>query len=223
MKPLCSVITPSRRGGDGLERCILSVANQTYPNVEHIVVGDLGAIDPGDWDCDVRFFELNDLWRTPTTTKSTGSWPWFIGTQFAKGEFITFLGDDDEYLPRHVEAHVEALEESGADYSLSKVAFHVSGEFVMNVGDGTVRITHLDSDGIMGRRENFRRANWLANGSDSGDFDLVFRWHSAGMSGVFVDEVTAIHNDGWLAKRPDIVALARSGRDWRTGMVVNSA
>ena len=220
---LVSVITPSRRGGPELQRCAASVANQTIRSVEHIIVVDEGAERTVQFGTE-RVFELNDLWRTPTTIKSTGAWPWFIGTQFARGEFITFLGDDDEMLPHHCERHVEAMQETGADYSLSKVDFYVDGEYAMTIGDGRVAITHLDSDCIACRRETLRVANWQANGGNSPDFEMVLRWHNAGLKGCFVDEVTCRHNDGWLSTpemRP-ILEAARHQEDWRKLMVVGA-
>ena len=224
---LVSVITPSRRGGEELKRCIASVQAQGYHHVEHVIVMDEGGQGylPGTrqgFAVDVRYLELNDLWRTPTTTRSTGAYPWLIGTQFARGEYITFLGDDDEMLPRHCEAHVEAMQETGADYSLSKVDFYVDGEYALTIGDGRVAITHLDSDSIACRRETLRVANWQANGGNSPDFEMALRWHNAGLKGCFVDEVTCRHNDGWLSTpemRP-ILEAARRQEDWRKLMVV---
>ena len=219
---LISVITPTRRGGPGLRRCRESVINQTYRQVEHVIVADEGI------DIQVEgtsyIYALNDLWRTPTTNKSTGAWPWFIGTQFTRGEYVTFLGDDDEMLPHHCERHVEAMQETGADYSLSKVEFYVDGEYALTIGDGRVAITHLDSDSIACRRETLRTANWQANGGNSPDFEMVLRWHNAGLKGSFVDEVTCRHNDGWLSTpemRP-ILEAARAGSDWRKLMVVGA-
>lgn len=216
---LVSVITPSRRSGDALRRCMASVAWQTYAAVEHIIVVDEGVTIPVLYG-EARVYELNDLWRTPRTSASTGAYPWFIGTQFAKGEYIMFLGDDDEFLPHHVERHVEAMTESGADYSLSQADFYVDGEYVLTVGDGTARATYLDSDCIACRRDTLRTANWNANGGGMPDFELVFRWHQAKLKGVFVDEVTVKHHDGWLATRPDVIEAARAGKDWRVPLTV---
>jgi glycosyltransferase involved in cell wall biosynthesis len=223
---LVSVITPSRRGGAALKRCVESVQEQSYAHIEHIVVIDEGGEGflPGSrpgFAVDVRILELNDLWRTPVTSRSTGAWPWFIGTQFTRGEYVMFLGDDDEYLPHHIERHVEAMGETGADYSLSIGEFWVDGEFVLTVGDGTVRSSYLDSDGIACRRDTLKVANWTANGGSMPDFELVWRWHNAKLRGAFVNEITYRHHDGWLSSHPDVIEAAKKGEDWRRLLTVS--
>src|ERR1019366_3499971 len=214
---LVTVVTPTRRGGPGLRRCRESVINQTYRQIEHVIVADEGVDVPAGI---AYVYHLNDLWRTPVTSRSTGAWPWFIGTQFARGEYVMFLGDDDEYLPHHVERHVEAMVETGADYSLSKADFYVGGEYVLTVGDGTARASYLDSDCIACRRDTLKVANWTANGGTMPDFELVWRWHNAKLKGAFVDEVTVKHHDGWLATHPDVIAAAKRGEDWRKLLTV---
>lgn len=217
--PLASIVTPTHARHDLLlNRCIPSVQVQTHQPVEHIVVSDRDDILRArikEEAPHVRFIEINDVWRNETSERSTGAWPWFIGTNLAFGDYVGFLGDDDEFLPEHVEKHIAAMEREKVDYSISKVAFFVDGEYVFDVGTGRIKVTHLDSDGIMGRIGNLKKANWLANGNISGDFELVLNWHKAGLKGVFVPEVTANHYDGWLKGHPELVEAHRRGEDWR--------
>lgn len=225
MLPLVSVCTATHdRDFELIRRCLGSIAEQTYGNIETIVVVDdnpeYAARIADQYLGEVRVVPFNDLWRTKTNRASNGAWQWFLGTHLAEGEIIAFIGDDDEYLPQHIERHVEALSETGADYSLSKGDFYVAGEYVFTVGDGTARITHLDSDAIVARKDSFRVANWRQDGSNAPDYDLVLRWHNAGLKGAFVDEVTYKHHDGWLARNPELVAAARRGEDWRALLVV---
>lgn len=209
-----------------------SVFAQTYRGgIEHIVVVEAGSMVPVPPECHsaecdqyrVRVLEMGNCWKTKVIDRNHGArsaWLWFMGTQIAQGDYIGFLGDDDEYLPEHVEKHVKALQQPGIDYSISIADFRVGGEHVMYVGDGRIKSTHLDSDNIFARKECFLKANWQTTDSGAPDYELVLAWHMKGCVGGFVPETTVIHHDGWLARRPDIVRAARKGLDWRKAIGV---
>jgi hypothetical protein len=44
-------------------------------------------------------------------------------------------------------------------------------------------------------------ARWNPNGQNATDWQMVNDWRNAGLPGVFVEQVTAIHHDGWAAGR----------------------
>lgn len=239
---LVSIITPTFPGREEelINRCLPSVYNLDWPKIQWIVVSDR---NPGpdllsglqykisnDWNWRVAedsindyakigpqrqltFVEINELWRNPVSERNVGAWPWFIGTQLALGEFVGFLGDDDEYLPDHVTRHVEAMQEHGATFSISQVEFRAGGIAQFLVGsDGPLfgQHGHLDSDGIMCWIGALKHANWsIVDTPDgmAGDYRLVRDWQQAGLKGVYVgDGPTAIHHDGWVlgkTGRPD--------------------
>jgi hypothetical protein len=176
-----------------------SVLALQWPEVEHIVVSDpnpdLRAALHGS---KVRFVEINDTWRDGVKDLSTGAVPWFVGSLMALGEYVGFVGDDDELLPDHADRHVAALQDH--DFSISPIQFRVAGEDCMVIGDA-LEHGRLDATGIMCRREALRVANWTATGEDAADWRLVHDWIRAGLKGVLLHgEPTGIHNDGWLAR-----------------------
>jgi glycosyltransferase involved in cell wall biosynthesis len=94
-----------------VNRCIKSILNQDYQNLEVIVVGDcctdntevlISEIE----DKRLQFFNLPQRGCYP----SNPEWRWMVaGTvpfnealKLAKGDFITHLDDDDEYLPDRI-------------------------------------------------------------------------------------------------------------------------
>lgn len=229
MSGLVSIITPTMPDRLGVlqERCLPSVVKQTYEGpIEHILVTEENLfLDEvhfrRDQERKIRVLEMGNCWKTKVIDRNHGArsaWLWFMGTQIAKGDYIGFLGDDDEYLPEHVEKHVKALQQPGVDFTTSIVEFRVKGERVMDIGDGRIKTTHVDSDAIMARKECFLKANWQTTDSGAPDYELVLAWHNKGCIGGFIPEVTAIHHDGWLARRPDIIRAAKAGRDWRAAI-----
>lgn len=205
---LVSIVTPTIPGREQLliDRCMPSIAALEWPAVEHVIVSDPNPdlryhfrrkeVDPM-----VRFVELGSNWRNPTTEASTGGVPWMIGSYLALGEFVGFCGDDDELLPHHVRTHVDAMRAAEATWSVSKVDFRVAGEPWCVIGDDTYQLGHLDSTGIMCHAGALSVARWNPNGQDATDWQMVNDWRAAGLRGIFVDQVTGIHHDGWAAGR----------------------
>lgn len=211
---LVSVVTPTRPNRIELllNRCIPSVMALDWPEIEHIIVSDP---NPDLDDClntvmetrsehnyTLRWVQINDSWRNGVQDKSIGAIPWYVGSLMALGDYISFLGDDDELLPDHAKRHVEALQEY--DFSVSPVQFRAHGDDVFIIGDA-LALGHLDATGIMCRREALRTANWTATGENAADFRLVDDWMKAGLRGHLLRGApTGIHNDGWLTGQTGI-------------------
>lgn len=210
-QPLVSIVTPTFPGRERvlLERCIPSVAQLDWPQIEHVIVSDRNpdlAKEPLLREPFIRFVQINETWRNPTTEASIGAVPWMLGSRLALGEFVAFLGDDDEVLPEHVDAHVEAMIRTESFWSVSRVEFYANEGYWNTIGDDTFELGHLDGSGIMCHKDALRVATWDANGENAADYRLIRDWQAAGLRGTFVDKVTAKHHDGWLAGktgRPD--------------------
>ena len=124
-RPLVSVIVATyNRARPLIERCVPSVLGQTYDNLELIVVGDcctdeteelLAAID------DPRLIFINLPQRSTYPEDPERRWmvagtpPRNRGLAAARGEFITYLDDDDEYALDRLEKLVKFASEEGCD------------------------------------------------------------------------------------------------------------
>jgi glycosyltransferase involved in cell wall biosynthesis len=100
--PLVSVIIPTHRRPELLRLAVLSVLAQTYANVEVVVVSD-GPDPPtaavmSNLDPRVLYLEL-PVNQGPAAARN-------FGILHSHGEWIAFLDDDDEFLPRKLEAQV---------------------------------------------------------------------------------------------------------------------
>lgn len=107
--PTVSVIIPSYNRETGLRRAIQSVLVQTFKDIEIIVVDDASIVDTekvvGDFDDKRIRFIRHEKNKGLAGTKNTG-------IRMARGQYITFLDDDDEYLKKKIEQQFEILEES---------------------------------------------------------------------------------------------------------------
>jgi hypothetical protein len=212
---LVSIVTPTFPGReqDLFNRCVPSVMKLDWDGpIEHIIVSDRNPEEFDDkhnyriGDYRMRSVQINETWRNPTTEASTGAYPWMLGSRLALGEFVGFLGDDDELLPHHARAHIEAMRAADAVWSVSKVDFRVGGNPYLVIGDDTYELGHLDTTGVMCWQGALQVATWNPNGENASDWQMVRDWRQAGLRGVFVDRVTGIHHDGWAAGksgRPD--------------------
>ncbi|NLM44204.1 MAG: glycosyltransferase family 2 protein [Clostridiales bacterium] len=116
-----SVIIPTYKRCQFIERAIDSVLNQTYKNIEVIVVDDNGDGTPDrlkmldimkKYESDPRILYI----RNPQNLG--GALARNIGIEVANGEFITFLDDDDVYLPTKIEVQYNEMVKNDWDVSI---------------------------------------------------------------------------------------------------------
>ncbi len=116
--PLVSVIVRTKNRPTLLDNAIRSIVQQTYANLEIVVVNDGGQ-------------DINDLVETiagdiPVTyvshKKNMGrSAAANAGMKAAKGLYLNFLDDDDVFYPEHIETLVSYLMSNDAEVAYSSV------------------------------------------------------------------------------------------------------
>lgn len=108
-RPLVSVIVPTYNRPEMLVGAIRSILNQTYPEVEILVVNDAGI------DVEGILTFLNQK-RTITYVKHDRNRGLAAarntGLKLARGKYIAYLDDDDIYFPDHLETLVSGLQTS---------------------------------------------------------------------------------------------------------------
>lgn len=126
-----------------LQRAIASIAAQTYRPVEVVMVNDGGS----PVACDELKNILGDISLTYVALdKGRGrAGAANEGLGHAKGEYIGFLDDDDEFYPDHLSVIVSLLKESG-----HKVAYGAV-EFTNRIWDSEGRTVHSEVKHIFGR------------------------------------------------------------------------
>lgn len=104
-QPLVSVVIPTRNRVRLLQRAIDSVDSQDYSNIELIIV-DNAAEEPLRAEAlttsrPIRVVRTPEMLILPRSRN--------FGASFARGEFISFLDDDDQLMPSKTSSHVSAM------------------------------------------------------------------------------------------------------------------
>ena len=125
-RPLVTVVIATYNRARLLaQRSVPSVLNQTYGNLELVVVGD-GCTD----ETEAAMAEISDPRLTFLNLHERRQYPeeperrWMVagtpalnrGLSMAAGHYITHLDDDDEYLPDRLEKLVAFAAENGHDF-----------------------------------------------------------------------------------------------------------
>jgi glycosyltransferase involved in cell wall biosynthesis len=93
--PKISIVTPSYNQAQFLERTILSVINQDFPNLEYII------IDGGSRDGSVEIIKKYEMYLAYWVSENDSGQSEALNKGFSKatGEIFAFLNSDDIYFP----------------------------------------------------------------------------------------------------------------------------
>lgn len=106
---LITVITPTYNRGHLIERAIKSVLNQSYSNLEYLIVDDASTDNTEEVvksfeDPRIRFIGYKENGGNAVARN--------VGVENARGDYIAFLDSDDEYLPDYLEKAFNKLSNS---------------------------------------------------------------------------------------------------------------
>ncbi|MEG0034732.1 glycosyltransferase family 2 protein [Anaerorhabdus sp.] len=131
MNSLVSVIIPTYKGSELIKRAVESVLNQSYKTLEIIIVDDngKGTLEQISTEKYLEKYIRNKQITYLTHNKNqNGSAARNTGARFAKGEYITLLDDDDEYLPDKIEMQVKCLETLPDDFGMAYCGIELNYE-----------------------------------------------------------------------------------------------
>ncbi|KIA85051.1 glycosyl transferase family 2 [Kaistella solincola] len=122
MNPLVSIIIPVYNCEDFLERCLESIRNQTYPEIEVLLVNDKSLDKSGEIaENYIEKYQLKN-WKIIHLEENLGSSvARNIGIDRTTGKYIFFVDSDDTITPDCIETLVEISEKTGAEMTISQL------------------------------------------------------------------------------------------------------
>ena len=120
--PTLSVVVPTRNRSATLRHCLRTITSQDYPRLQIIVSDNCSADDTGTMVAAIADPRISYI-RTPTPVSMTDNWN--FGLAAVTGDFVTFIGDDDGFVPGGIAAGMGLLKQTGrAALTWKKLDYH---------------------------------------------------------------------------------------------------
>ena len=205
--PALSIVTTVYDRLDCLDRCLRSTAALRFQDYEQIVVAD--APPPQVLE---RIRKIASRWRSPKLTFATlqarhndwGIAPAAAGLSLARGRYISFLSDDNGYVPGHFDRLVETL---ASDPSLGFVYSSCLYDGRLTLSAAPPRPGGIDLGQPLFRRELFDQylGGALPFHEFGWDWRMIESFLRAGVRWRHVNDATFIFR---LVKYPHLIAPA---------------
>lgn len=233
--PLISVIIPVYNREKYIQKCLDIITNQTYKNLEIIVVDD------GSTDSSLGIIKKytnvilieHEVNRGQSTARNTG-------IANATGKYIHFMDDDDQINLEFYENLVKASEETNADISCCNMinqkskgkTYFFKEKKVYSLLNDKLRVTYVGKWGYAVRylfRADFLRANNLYFEKGKLIEDLPFSFAAV----FYANKIVTVPNASYLyvynpdsslnTKNKEIQEKRRAGRKYAKQFVLNFA
>ncbi|WP_419725262.1 glycosyltransferase family A protein [Terrisporobacter petrolearius] len=116
---MVSIIVPCYNGEKFIYRCFNSILNQTYKNIQLIIVND-GSIDNSEniiLKYKNKFLNLGFKFKYIYKVNGGPSSAVNVGLKYVKGRYLTLIDVDDYIMPQSIELKVNYLDEN-IDYNI---------------------------------------------------------------------------------------------------------
>ena len=153
-EPLVSVIVRTCGRPNVLRETLISLRNQTYKNMEVVIVEDGKNIS--ETMIKKEFPDLNIIYKA-TEEKMGRCKVGNIGMQIANGKYLNFLDDDDLFFADHVETLVQALQK----HKEYKLAYSTSFETKIEVISREPTYEYIEESRVLVHNRPFSRIRLL--------------------------------------------------------------
>ncbi|MDD7602491.1 MAG: glycosyltransferase [Firmicutes bacterium] len=141
--PLVSIIIPVYNGSVYMRQAIDSALNQTYPNIEVIVVND-GSEDDGkteriaiSYGSRIKYFHKENGGVSSALN---------LGIKMMKGEYFSWLSHDDLYEPRKIEEQVLSLQGKAKCVSICNTKTIDKSSNVVAIRENRYKVSNMSGE-----------------------------------------------------------------------------
>ena len=134
MKPVISVVVPVYNAETFLDKCIQSIVNQTYKNIEVILLDD-GSTDKS-LDVCKNFAKTDKRIKVIHKKNSGAADSRNLGVQKAIGEYVTFVDSDDYIDQNMIAALYDNMKKYAAEVSICNYQVVKANSFVHHTAEG---------------------------------------------------------------------------------------
>lgn len=132
---MISIIVPVYNVETYLEECLDSIQNQTYTDIEVLLVND-GSTDDSQTICE-RYCQIDKRFRLMNQTNQGQSVARNTGVAASTGDFIAFVDSDDIILPNYLETLMQHM---GEDVDIVESQFTIHKKEFMTENSQDIKI-----------------------------------------------------------------------------------
>ncbi len=195
MSDLVSIIIPTYKRPESLQRAIGDLLKQTYHPIEIIVVDDNGEGTEMQKKTQASIqshIDSKKISYIKHKVNKNGSAARNTGLRHSKGKYICFLDDDDEYFPETIKLQVQRLEDTGGNIGATYCNFiirtigrysHIKDYVWKNSEEGNLCVNYLlgkiqfNTSCILFKRESLIRLNGFDESfKRHQDFEILVRF-----------------------------------------------
>ncbi|OWV19089.1 Glycosyltransferase involved in cell wall bisynthesis [Fibrobacter sp. UWB16] len=160
MNPLVSLIVPIYNADKYLTRCLNSIVNQTYTNLEIILIND-GSTDTSLNICN-KYAQKDSRIVLINKTNEGASVARNIGIQMSCGEYIAFLDADDWIASNYIEQLMIPFEYEDIDISICN--YQICNDYILTPPE-------------LNHNFSYRNAkDYLLENQKKGNFTIIVPW-----------------------------------------------
>ena len=196
-KPLVSIITVCLNSEKTIEQTIQSVINQTYPNIEYIII---------DGKSTDRTLEIIDKYRDKisifVSERDEGLYyAMNKGLKLATGELIGIINSDDWYEPEAVENIVNTfIEDRTAQIFYGNIKSYDKDKFIRIRYPPSLKVLHtgmaISHPSVFIKSEVYKRYMFNTKYKIGADYDLMLKLYSKKYEFRYVNKIIANYRIG---------------------------